>query len=56
MTSTKDINIICHYPKTDISNKVSEIQSEVVIRYISNMNTTKENKERLIYELAANKQ
>lgn len=52
----KDINIICHYPKIDISNKVSEIHSEVVIRYISKMNTTRENKERLINELASNKQ
>ena len=33
------------------SNRLNEL-----IRYISNMNTTKENKERLIDELAANKQ
>lgn len=52
----KNINIICHYPKTDTSNKVSEIQSEAVIRYIANMNTTKENKERLINELIIDKQ
>lgn len=51
MLFMKDINIICHYPRENIGDKVSKIQSETVIRYISNMNTEKENKIKLIDDI-----
>ena len=59
--SNQKFNIICHFPKEKenirkLSEKISEIHAEVVIRYIDRIEIQNNDKQRIIENIIESKQ